>query len=369
MKQANKPFKIFSNCIPVKGHTRSTICDLQRKEVKLIPNDLYTILTMFNGKTVEEIKGYYKNEFDEIIDEYFEFLEENELIFFTDAPEQFPEMPAMWYEPFEITHAILDFSETVTYSPEKAIAQLHDLHCRHLEIRLFGNFSWSFPKKIIQSINTSYTNIITVDFLMKYQPHISNDMAEVFLEQNPRIHSLCFYSAPSLPDKFAAGENSGRVRYNQADLKGAGHCGEIAPGYFSVNIKAFTESLHFNSCLNGKISVDCSGEIKNCPAMKPSYGNVETTTLKDALGNQHFKQNWNIKKDQIAICSDCEFRHVCSDCRAFLKDPGNAYSKPLKCGYDPYTGEWSDWKTDRANAYAIDHYNLKSLYQVVAEKP
>ncbi|WP_340064819.1 grasp-with-spasm system SPASM domain peptide maturase [Ascidiimonas aurantiaca] len=361
MEQVNKPFKIFSNCIPVKGHTRSTICDLQRKQVKLIPNDLYTILTKYNGHTVEEVKAIYKNEFDEIIDEYFDFLTEHELIFFTDFPEQFPEMPIAWYDPFEITHAILDFSETVAYSPQKAIAQLHDLHCRHLEIRLFGDFSWAFLKEIIQSINKKYTRIITVDFLMKYQPHISHDMAEAFLQQNPRVHSLCFYSAPSGANINTTRENTERVFYNKADLKGAGHCGEIAPGYFSINIKAFTESLHFNSCLNGKISVDCYGAIKNCPAMERSYGNINTTSLKDALGNRHFKDSWHIKKEQISICSDCEFRHICSDCRAFLKDPHNTYSKPLKCGYDPYTGEWNDWEKDKTNAYSIEYYHLKSL--------
>ena len=46
------PFKLFANCIPVKGINRSTICDLQRGNYDFIPNDLYEILKFQEGKTI-----------------------------------------------------------------------------------------------------------------------------------------------------------------------------------------------------------------------------------------------------------------------------------------------------------------------------
>ena len=49
----------------------------------------------------------------------------------------------------------------------------------------------------------------------------------------------------------------------------------------------------------------------------------------------------NIKKDQISVCKDCEFRYVCTDCRAYTQNSGDQYSKPLKCNYDPYTATWN----------------------------
>jgi hypothetical protein len=35
-----------------------------------------------------------------------------------------------------------------------------------------------------------------------------------------------------------------------------------------------------------------------------------------------------------------KFRYVCLDCRAYLSRPEDRYSKPAKCGYDPYTTQW-----------------------------
>ena len=93
--------------------------------------------------------------------------------------------------------------------------------------------------------------------------------------------------------------------------------------------------MSHNSCLNRKISIDVDGAIKNCPSMSQNFGNIENTTLKESLKHSDFKNNWNITKDQVSVCKDCEFRYICTDCRAYVEKPENNYSKPLKCGYDP----------------------------------
>ncbi|HLT42986.1 MAG TPA: hypothetical protein VKZ95_09805, partial [Sphingobacteriaceae bacterium] len=42
----------------------------------------------------------------------------------------------------------------------------------------------------------------------------------------------------------------------------------------------------------------------------------------------------------VDVCKDCEFRYICQDCRAYLKNSDDLYSKPLKCTYNPYEGVW-----------------------------
>jgi len=64
--------------------------------------------------------------------------------------------------------------------------------------------------------------------------------------------------------------------------------------------------------------------------------------LHAALARTGFKDLWSINKDQIEVCKDCEFRYVCTDCRAFITDPDNRYSKPSTCTYDPYTAQWEE---------------------------
>jgi radical SAM protein with 4Fe4S-binding SPASM domain len=67
----------------------------------------------------------------------------------------------------------------------------------------------------------------------------------------------------------------------------------------------------------------------------------KSTTLRKALNLTDFKKTWGINKDQISICKDCEFRYICTDCRVFIENKDDIYSKPAKCGYDPYTTKWN----------------------------
>lgn len=53
------------------------------------------------------------------------------------------------------------------------------------------------------------------------------------------------------------------------------------------------------------------------------------------VGSEEFRKLWNIKKDDIEICKECELRYVCQDCRAYIANPENIHSKPRKCTYTP----------------------------------
>jgi SPASM domain peptide maturase of grasp-with-spasm system len=95
--------------------------------------------------------------------------------------------------------------------------------------------------------------------------------------------------------------------------------------------------------------------------MAKSYGNIKDTKLIDVVNNPEFQKLWYIHKDQISVCKDCEFRHICTDCRAYLENPKDVYSKPLKCGYNPYTCEWEEWSTNPLKQQAIDYYEMREI--------
>ena len=136
-------------------------------------------------------------------------------------------------------------------------------------------------------------------------------------------------------------------------------CGEISKELFSINIPVFMESLKHNTCLNRKVSIDIDGNIKNCPSMKNSFGNIKYDKIEDVIKTIEFKKNWFIHKDLIDICKDCEFRRVCTDCRGFVEEPNNQLSKPLKCGYSPKTNEWEDWSVSPFKKNSIKFYGIK----------
>jgi len=95
--------------------------------------------------------------------------------------------------------------------------------------------------------------------------------------------------------------------------------------------------------------------------MIKSYGNISVTKLIDVVNNPEFQKVWQIRKDDIAKCKDCEFRHICTDCRAYLENPGDQYSAPLKCGYDPNTNVWEEWSINPLKGKAIECYGMQEL--------
>ena len=99
--------------------------------------------------------------------------------------------------------------------------------------------------------------------------------------------------------------------------------------------------------------------------MPQSFGNIKDTTLEEALNHPDFKKYWNVNKDMIAVCKDCEFRHICTDCRAYTErthfEEDIDLSKPLKCGYNPYTSEWAEWSANPLKQKAIEYYGMQEL--------
>jgi len=84
--------------------------------------------------------------------------------------------------------------------------------------------------------------------------------------------------------------------------------------------------------------------------------------LNKAINKRGFKKYWKVTKDIIEVCKDCEFRHVCTDCRAYTErtkfNNGIDLSKPLKCGYNPYSNKWTEWSTNPLKKEAIMFYGL-----------
>jgi len=126
------------------------------------------------------------------------------------------------------------------------------------------------------------------------------------------------------------------------------------------------ENKLYNGCLNRKIAIDEDGYIKNCPSMARAFGHHrDMSLLRVALDNQ-FRHLWSINKDKIKQCQDCEFRYACTDCRAYLEDPHDILSKPLKCGYDPYKGRWEQWDRNPDKDWVLKHYGVPGAMDTFA---
>lgn len=154
-----------------------------------------------------------------------------------------------------------------------------------------------------------------------------------------RVKQITVHSTPGR-DEVIRVDLQTTVIYTSEVLASEACCGQVSPRYFSCNVEAFTEALQFNSCLNRKIGIDARGAIRNCPSMPRAYGDVRTAPLAEIVANSEFQAVWKVTKDDVLVCQDCEFRYICHDCRAYVKDPAQPLSKPAKCRYNPYEGRW-----------------------------
>ncbi len=330
-------FQLFACCVPVKGARRSVVCDLQRGSYFFIPNGLHEILTVHAGRTVDDIRAAYGPESHATIDEYFAFLEEKEAGFWCDDPSRFPAIDLAWEAPERITNAIVDVGGDFDQPFAELFGQLDDLGCKALQLRFFRPCSRAELEAVLGACRTG--RLRSVELLVPYAPELDAAGMEALCRAHPRLRKATVCGAPyseivPLPALAAA------LWYVEERVDSPECCGEVHLGYFSVNLELFSEGQRFNSCLNRKISVDRLGEIRNCPSTPRSYGHVRDTSLHSALAHREFRELWEVNKDQVEVCRDCEFRYICTDCRAYIAEPADRFSKPSKCTYDPYTARW-----------------------------
>ncbi len=332
-------FVLFACCIPVKGATRSTICDLQRNSFELIPNTLYEILTEQEDKSIPEIYEAYNQEYNQEIKEYLDFLVSKNYGFYSQESQKFPKISLHWKNPLKITNALLDFDAQSTHELANIITQLSALYCPAVELRFFYSLDLEKLHEVIQTFNN--TPIRSLQLTVGYHPDFTHHNLSMTMGKNRRVQEVIIHSTPQI-DEIVQHDSDEAVIYTSQKIDSEACCGHVAPFYFTSNISKFTEAQHFNSCLNRKISVDKRGYIKNCPSMTKTFGHIDDTPLKQVIENTAFQKLWQVTKDKVLTCQDCEFRYICHDCRAYVADPDNALSKPAKCNYNPYEARWEN---------------------------
>ena len=352
----NNYFLLFANCIPVKGAGRSVMYDIQRNNFEFIPNELYTILTKCKRKKLGEIKDLFNRKYDDILNEYFEFLVQQEFgIFVEELDTGFVAFNPLYDVPNAVTNCIIDFDAASNHPLRDIKKQLDDLICQSLQLRYYDEITLNRLEDDLAQFEDC--RLRSLEVLVPFCNEFTEAALTNLNERYPRLLTVMIFNAPMNQQKQLNNERL-KLYYSTSVITSENCCGTIDSRFFRVNIRAFSEARQFNSCLNKKISIDKRGQIRNCPSMKNCFGHVANHTLADVLDHPEFKAHWGLTKDRIKTCQICEFRYMCSDCRAYTEDPEDVYSKPLKCGYDPFTMEWEEWSTSPLKQKAIKQYGL-----------
>ena len=298
-----------------------------------------------------------------VLNEYISFLLKNELIhpnFTITENVLYPKLDKRWDYPGRISNFIFDaskYNEIINLT--QLFLDLEVLNCRYVQFR---NFEQMLHEQMLHEFlrQTTKSSVIGVELFLPSGIELNKLINLV--EDNKKIKIIVIFNSERDELIYEGGYGHGKILGTCQRINTKLNCGQVQMQYMSCNIKSFTEAQHHNTCLNRKISIDTEGNIKNCPSMSQSFGNIKDTTLQEALDHPDFKKYWNIKKDDITKCKDCEFRYICTDCRAYIDDPEDIYSAPLKCGYDPYKGVWEEWSTNPLKQKAIDFYGMREIW-------
>lgn len=331
-----KVFKLYANCIPVYGYTRSIIYDLQRNNFDFIPNGLYKIIREFEGKSIDNVKMNYEQNDHQTIDEYFKFLEQKEYIFNCDESEIafFPPLDNNWYSSSIVLNAVIDISKMDINQIDYIFQNLEELGCKYYLLKIKISKSLEFWMQL-QSISQKY-RIFNIEIYSEYYESYQSDVFFDFVKQFVLLDKFVFFNSPIFLSKDLSHQ---KVYFSHENFKE--NQIRISATNFNIELSYFIESLNFNPYFNQKIYINSDGDIFNMINTNICVGNVFSAEIRSIVISENFQELWNSRKDETLICKDCEFRYMCHDQRIPIRK-GNEWIHIEECPYNPYIGKWED---------------------------
>ena len=145
--------------------------------------------------------------------------------------------------------------------------------------------------------------------------------------------------------KYTGFDTVRKVRHSEQLSHAATDAGIIAERLmskpsFCTSYNGFEINSHWNSCWFGKCSISAIGDVMPCIfARDKKCGNIRADSF-DII-KKNLLSFWEVNKEKVEVCKDCEFRYACDDCRPLAEgETGNLYAKYPRCLYNPYEAQW-----------------------------
>lgn len=334
-------FVLSSSCTLTKGYKRTLIQDFIRNYADYISNEYYELCLLLDRKKIIKVMEMIDEKSYSNFYKFVDFMLKREYAFLTEDISLFPAISQELNDSsMLISDAIIEIDENITNlnTVRHFLNELKSVNCKDLQVRLFSFTGFSFLTKIANLVRDYELNYVEI--------HIDNfsnvtyeDCCNILFEY-AQISNIILYNAPITEAKDYYERGSGKVEMqlgsviyvkDQLDSKKCGFVNKYCQVY--GNRRFYIMSKEYNSCLFKKVSLDRNGNVKNCPSLAETYD--LNMGLINIVNSPNFKKYWELKKDTIEVCKDCEYRYNCLDCRAHTID-GNISSKPVSCMYNPY---------------------------------
>jgi len=293
-------FKLYPDCKLVYGKSRDAIYDLTRNSVYIVPHEMSKYINKDNVVDLGSCPTDKQKEF-------IAFLKENELGRF-NMPTEIVALSDEYISPAIISNAIIDIGKSKL--PLLKIAmELSDLVCESVFLRFMIRFSFDYIISCSKKFMSQ--SMRSIEIGLQYEDGIENYIGDL-IKQIPLCTRIIIVNAPF------TGTNEQLARIPIRYVQKGYSCGDNQSFNYSVfsnaNLNLFLESKRYNNCLNKKIVIDQYGDIKNCPNLTETFGNVKDTSLYEVVDSTEFRKLWDTTKDYVEKCCDCEVRYACQHC-------------------------------------------------------
>lgn len=314
---------LFKDLHIVDGYNRSIIHDFTRNKYYLIPKEWSRIISVFEKKiNLNDLHEYIKSTKKSYLKELLEFLQSNEMIFDVDLNriDDFPSLNLRYETPSNLDAISIDLSENNISNFIKLLSDNKFDYTRTFRIFISNQISLTEIKAVFELLKSRPPGMFTIYINEKYKKYS--------LEKHLKNHGICIleYSKNTFNDLV-------------------NHYTTSFPIY-KTKMSQVSEAQNYNSFFNKSIFITKSGEITVAFDSKSGIYCLEDLiseriTIKELLKDRNFTILWNVKKDSIEICKDCELRYICIDSRTPQKN-NDTWSYETSCSYNPYISLWDN---------------------------
>lgn len=148
---------------------------------------------------------------------------------------------------------------------------------------------------------------------------------------------IIYYGNQKIDDLFPAIP----ISYKKKNFNICLSLAKVKRDFNKISEDDYILNMKQNSCWGRKVAITKDGKIRPCIYSDIIIGEL-CEELSVHLLIEKAREYWQITKDMVEKCKDCELRYVCFDCReiAQKENNGNIYAANPLCKYNPYKGEW-----------------------------
>lgn len=357
---------LSKDCFIVRGHLRSAIYDTRRQTFSLLANRYADDLRAADGKS----EAYVRAHLDSGL---LEFALDNEFAYFWPAGllDQFTDIPLVQEHPFPLSNAIV---EGPGLPAPGWLNLLLKAGCRYFLIVVHETIGIDELEKYLSAAR--FDAVPTLELHLNGVSGLQAKKMRALMRQFPQLASLWVYKGKR-EQFFIVNEKPAAV----TGLPFPGLAPAKSPDTMFVNLPLFIEANAHNPYLHRKIHIAGNGDIRNAPEDPRVFGNIhpveDERQILQIVQSPDFQRFWNIPKDRIDVCRDCEFRYMCVDARLPEQRNDGSWYFTGECEYNPYICKWKEEDGHRplaacgircdAAGFQVDEATLRTARQEIWE--